>query len=126
MGTPLHDRIMSNHHAVKNPELMRKVWGGHPWVIDVYTDSSPYSLRCRLIMEWCAQHLGEEAHVILDINNAGRWMRGNATVHGWTWFGFTTEADMLAFVRAWPHPPGIEVPGSVLTDSAVLTLRREA
>lgn len=121
MGTPLHDRIMSNAHDVVNPELMREVWRGHPWVIDAFTDS-PQSLRCRLMLEWCRLHLGDEAHPVLKMNIEGRWQRGNATVCGWTWMGFRTEEDMLSFARAWPHPPNVEVPGSVTLDAAAAIL----
>ena len=28
----------------------------------------------------------------------GRWQRGNATIHGWTWFGFADREAMDAFV----------------------------
>jgi hypothetical protein len=41
----------------------------------------------------------------------GRWLFGGATVDGWTWVGFDTEAAMSEFRAAWPPPSGVPLPG---------------
>lgn len=50
--------------------------------------------------------MGEQSWPFGQVAIYRRWFRGGATIHGWTWFGFATEADMQAFLAAWPNPEG--------------------
>lgn len=85
--------------------LMRKVWSPTPWMVDAYTGSISEP-REREMLDWCHENFGDQAWPIHD--RAGRWQRGSATVHGWTWFGFSEQAEMAAFVERWPAPPSSE------------------
>lgn len=112
MSTDLHKRMLTFCALTEDRdrgELMERVWRDTPWMIDVY--SGGYSLnrdREHAILTWCREQFGEQASPIHG--RPGRWQRGGATVNGWTWFGFSTEAEMLAFIERWPTPADIEVP----------------
>ncbi|MGJ5163212.1 hypothetical protein [Bradyrhizobium sp. HKCCYLR1051] len=69
-----------------------------------------YTGRCGEIREhniihWCHDAFGQEASPIHG--RTGDWQRGCAIVHGWTWFGFSSEALMRQFLGAWPQPDSI-------------------
>ena len=101
MSTPLFARTMK--WAADDPdggELMRDVWGGTPWMIEVFTGSGRDE-RYSEIIQWCFDELGDEAHPFSG--DSGAWRSGNATVCGWTWFGFDTEDRMTRFLDAWPQ-----------------------
>lgn len=87
-------------------DLNRQVWAGTPWVVDVFTGriSPPDNERDYAIRHWLHDKMGEPSRPFGDEPKYGRWWRGGATVHGWTWFGFATEADMQTFLAAWPNP----------------------
>lgn len=107
-GSPLYARTMTR--AANDPDggaLMRQVWEGTPWIVDAYTGIHD-DPRERLMLDWCHESFGDEALPFGRSPRAGRWRRGNATVFGWTWFGFAAEADALSFMARWPAPP--EVP----------------
>lgn len=102
MSTPLHQRMLTFDYGPEpeRVELMRKVWAGHPWIVDTYTGGySNDRDREHEILTWCYENFGEQASPIHD--KPGAWYRGSATVNGWTWMGFTTEADMLKFAAHW-------------------------
>lgn len=107
MSTPLYrDNILAN-----NPDpadLQRKVWDGTPWIVDVYTGRESLGERDRdfAIRQWLHDNFGDQSWPFGKEPRTGRWFRGGATIHGWTWFGFATEADMQAFLAAWPNPEG--------------------
>jgi len=107
--TPLFERTMAFEHAnAETTALMRKVWEPTPWMVSAYTGRGRDREReCEMLM-WCYDNIGPQASPIHD--KPGRWQRGNATVDGWTWFGFTSEADMQAFVARWPAPEGVGAP----------------
>lgn len=84
--------------------LQMQVWQGTPWMTNAFTGSSD-DPRERQMLEWCWDQYGAEAWPFSDNPRPGRWKRGGATVFGWTWFGFSTEAEMAEFELAWPKPP---------------------
>src|SRR5579872_1182059 len=108
VGTDLYRRILAfDYGDVERADLMSKVWSVTPWMADAYTGSCGEQ-RERQMIEWCCERCGWQASPIHDI--PGSWQRGSATVYGWTWFGFADEADLIAFLEAWPTPAGIEHP----------------
>jgi len=110
MATDLFDRTLARTTGdAETDALMRKVWTPTPWMIDVYTGSCDEP-RQRAILHWCYATLGEQASPIH--RRTGNWQRGCATVFGWTWFGFASEALMRQFVETWPTPAGIVHPGA--------------
>jgi len=98
-GTALYQRTIAfDYGDTERTDLMRKVWGGTPWMLDVKA-GSPDSDLCRQVMEWCRNHFGYEAWPIHG--KPGRWYRGSATIYSWTWFGFDTEDAMREFAARW-------------------------
>jgi hypothetical protein len=110
-GTDLYRKTMSEDYGdPKLLELQRKVWSPTPWMIDVYEGDGRD--KEREIRNWCLRNLGTESSPIHD-RDIGEvyahervWHRGNVTMHGWTWYGFKTEAMMKRFQEAWPSPNG--------------------
>lgn len=83
----------------RGDDLMKEVWEGTPWMLDVFTGPGhPDPLRDR-IMRWCRDKWGTPASPIHGI--PGTWREGNATLFGWTWMGFKTEAMMSEFQKRW-------------------------
>lgn len=109
MATPLFDRVMAfDHGDVELNDLVRKVWEPTPWMINVFTGRDADEPREREMLIWCFRELGEESSPIHSRH--GTWHRGNATVLGWTWYGFATEAAMQRFLARWPTPEGVTHP----------------
>jgi hypothetical protein len=100
MATDIYHRAMAYDYGDdERAALMRKVWEPTPWIIEVYVGQHPYEgPRERQILEWCRDDFGDESSPIHG--RAGRWHPGNATIYGWKWFGFATEADSAS------RPPG--------------------
>jgi hypothetical protein len=90
--------IAADFGDAERNDLMRKVWAPTPWIVDCRTDSAGTD-RSRDIMDWCRDRWGDECWPIHG--RPGRWQRGSATVFGYTWFGFETEAMMNDFAAAW-------------------------
>lgn len=108
MATDLYRRILAfDFGDAERSTLMRKVWQPTPFVVDVWTDGVN-STRYRDLLQWCFDELGAPCAVIHGCS--GRWQLGGATVHGWTWFGFAEEADMVRFLARWPAPDDIATP----------------
>ncbi|OYX79617.1 MAG: hypothetical protein B7Y77_01650 [Bradyrhizobium sp. 35-63-5] len=108
MSTKLYERTMAFEYGdAERSGLMHKVWSPTPWMIDVYVGQWEDG-RERRILEWCYDTLGQESSPIH--RHIGRWRRGNATICGWTWFGFAMEGDMQAFEAVWPVPADVEHP----------------
>ncbi|MBW7967562.1 hypothetical protein [Bradyrhizobium sp. BR 10261] len=107
MATDLYHRMLAyNYGDDERGELMRKVWSGHPWMVNAYTGGySNDRDREHAIQTWCIENIGEPASPIHG--KPGAWYRGSATINGWTWMGFTNEADMLRFIERWPAPDGV-------------------
>ncbi len=102
MSTDLHKRMIA--HSRNDPDggdLWQSVWAPTPWMVDAFVGRWEDG-RERRMLEWCYDAFGDQSSPIHEIT--GRWKRGNATVHGWTWFGFSTEAEMNQFVEHWPAP----------------------
>lgn len=116
-GTELyHSAISYDYGDPKRNELMEKVWRGTPWIVDCFTGGW-HADRDREagIREWCTSRWGREAWPIHG--HPGSWHRGSATVYGWTWMGFETEAMMLEFMAAWPTPDYVPPKGTLNNDS---------
>lgn len=86
-------------------EINRKCWEGNPWIVEAYTgrcgEDRDFAMR-----QWLHDTMGEQSWPFGQVAIYRRWFCGGATIHGWTWFGFATEADMQAFLAAWPNPEG--------------------
>lgn len=108
MSTDLYDRTMAfDYGDGERNELMHKVWDGFPWMVNAYTGGySQERDREHDILTWCRGHIGEQASPIHG--KPGKWYRGSATVHGWTFMGFATKPDMERFMAAWPTPAGVQ------------------
>lgn len=101
-GTELYQRQIvraTGEHA----DMMRERWSRNSWMLDVFTGPCGED-RDMTIRRWLRDTMGDEAWPFDDDPRAGRWLRGNVTLHGWTWIGFATEADMSAFLERWPSP----------------------
>lgn len=105
-GTDLYYRTMAfDYGDADRNELMHKVWDGFPWMVNAYTGGySNDRDREYAIQTWCTENIGDQASPIHDI--PGRWHRGGATVHGWTFLGFSSKEDMNTFMEQWPAPFG--------------------
>lgn len=102
-GTDLFDRALAfDYGDAERAALMRKVWTPTPWMVDCFTDRTN-SERDRSIREWCYDNLGDQAHPIHG--REGRWQWGSATIHGWTWIGFASEAELALFLTAFSPLP---------------------
>lgn len=107
MATELYQQVIAfDHGDSERNALVHLVWDGHPWMVDVHTGQSGGE-QDRAMRLWCVNEFGPEAWPIHGI--AGEWHRGNATINGWTWFGFRTEKQMLRFIERWPSPDKDEV-----------------
>lgn len=104
IGTDLYRRMLAfNYGDQERANLMSEVWSPTPWMVDVFDGGwSSGRDQCFRIGQWCVEHFGQQGSPIHK--RPGRWYRGNATVHGWTWYGFDTEEAMNEFVAAWPNP----------------------
>lgn len=80
---------------------MREVWEQTPWVIDVETGSVVSDVAFNM-RKWLVARLGKQLFPFGDKPWVGEWQFGGATVNGWTWLGFSKEADMNAFMSAFP------------------------
>jgi len=111
MSTDLHRRMLAfNYEDDDRAALMRKIWEPTPWMVDAYDGGySPH--RNHKIMQWCYDTFGEQAFPIHGLS--GRWQRGSTTINGWTWFGFSTQAEMEQFIARWPTPEGVTIPADV-------------
>ena len=101
-GTDLYRSALAfNDDDPERQALMAQVWRDTPWMVDAYTGSHDTDRRHDL-MEWCREQFGPEAWPIHGL--PGQWHSGGATVDGWTWMGFATEARMRQFMERWPAP----------------------
>jgi hypothetical protein len=113
-GTPLYDRMIAfNYEDDERGALMSKVWDGHRWMVDVYTGGHRDD-REHDMLRWCYETFGDQASPIHG--KPGTWQRGNATVCGWTWFGFSIEVDMDRFVAQWPAPEDVKHPQELVRE----------
>lgn len=100
MSTDLYERTITfDYDDEDRRDLMEKVWSVTPWMIDIFTGSIN-SKRERSMRQWCRANIGPEAWPIHC--KEGSWQLGGATIHGWTWIGFSTEAKMYSFLEAFP------------------------
>lgn len=106
MTTALYQRMVAfNYGDDERAALMRKVWAGHQWMVDAFTGRCG-DVREHEMLHWCYDTFGEQASPIHG--RAGEWLRGSATVNGWTWFGFANKPDMEKFLARWPAPTSDE------------------
>lgn len=100
MATALYERIIGYDYGdQERNDLMRKVWQGTPYVVNV-TTGSINSDEWQEIMQFCRDEFGTEAWPIHG--RAGRWQSGSATVFGETFIGFDTSKAMATFIRRFP------------------------
>lgn len=85
--------------------LFHKAWDMTPWMINTYDGSMVRDTRYRDMIEWCCKRWGDQAW--WPAQRPGAWQRGSVTIHGWTDWGFDTEAKMNEFAAAWPVPDGL-------------------
>jgi hypothetical protein len=98
-GTELYRWMLDFDYGDTNrKEIMEEVWRDTPWIIDTYTGSVGSDLDIE-IRSWCQDKFGPESFPLIE--RPGQWHRGCATVHGWTWYGFATEEQMLLFNKHW-------------------------
>lgn len=96
MGSDIFkDYILAN---AEEDGLSLRVWSGTPWIASLFTDDDR---RRRQMVEWMHDQFGPSAFPFGDQPQPGRWREGNATVFGWTWFGFSTEEEMDQAVAFW-------------------------
>ena len=101
-GTELfYVTIAYDYGSIERNELMRSIWSVTPWMVEFFTDGVQ-SDRWREIRDWCFENFGPEASPIHG--RPGNWQTGNATIHGWTWMGFSSKEmlDRFMIVR-WVH-----------------------
>jgi hypothetical protein len=110
MSTRLYEQYVMGDTS-EHGDLNRRVWAGTPWIIDAYTGrDSLGDNRANDMLWWLTEEMGEQAWPFGPNPRPGRWYRGSATINGWTWFGFATEADMQTFLARWPAPEGERSP----------------
>ncbi len=101
MSSALHARMLEfDYGDDERSDLMRKVWAGTPWIVDAQTGPINSDTE-RAMIAWCREAFGDEAWPIHG--RPGEWQRGSATIHGWTWMGFTTEAQLQQFLTQFPQ-----------------------
>ena len=103
-GSALYHRSMA-FYADRERDggaLQHKVWDNTPWMTDAFTGRCGQE-RDLEMRTWCEERFGDEAWPIHG--KAGNWNRGGATIYGWTWFGFATEAMMHEFMGRWDDTP---------------------
>jgi hypothetical protein len=100
MSTDLYDRtIVFDYGDRRRADLMAKVWSATPFMIDCFTGPIN-SERERQYREWLHDNMGPQASPIHK--REGDWQFGGAVIHGWTWLGFKTEAQMKEFLARFP------------------------
>jgi len=100
-GTDLYHRILAFDGLDSHRATMQEVWQGTPWMVDAYTGSHDTGRRIEM-MAWCREQFGPEAWPLHG--RPGTWHGGGVTIHGWTWMGFATEAQLRLFLERWPAP----------------------
>lgn len=99
-GTALYHDMLAHEYDEERRQLMATVWDGTPWMVDAYTGGhTNHRDREYEIRDWCTDQFGPEA---LPLHGRpGKWQRGSATIHGYTWMGFATEEMMQRFIGRW-------------------------
>lgn len=101
MSTDLFNRILAQNYGDQDRnDLMAKVWGVTPFVVNVRTGSPGEDLY-REIIQWARTELGPQAMPIHG--HDGDWQTGSATVFGETFIGFKHEIDLGRFSEAFGH-----------------------
>ena len=102
MSTTLHKSMLAfNHHDSERDQLMRDVWAGTPWMLNVRT-GSVNSEDWYKVSGWLRTRFGLPAFPFGDNPRPGFWQLGGATLYGWSWIGFSTEDYMNEFVAEFP------------------------
>lgn len=99
MATSLFEKIVSYDYGdTDRQELVAKVWGVTPFVVNVRTGSTGGD-QYREIVQWAHDELGPQAMPIHGRD--GSWQTGGATVFGETFIGFKDEVDLGRFSEAF-------------------------
>lgn len=95
----------------RHKEINHKVWDPTPWVINVKSGSEATEegiMLWQTMRNWLINNLGPESQPIFGIK--GYWHRGSATVDGWTFIGFSSEALMISFMSAFQSHTTLDTP----------------
>lgn len=99
-GTELYERTIAfDYGDVERSDLMKKVWSVTPWMVDCYTGNINSDTE-REMREWLYSNVGDQAFPIHG--RPGNWQFGSATIHGWTWVGFSSKELLEKFLEAFP------------------------
>jgi hypothetical protein len=101
-GSEIFRRFIAPHDSSERDQLHYRVWAQTPWVANFWTGRGDERRR-EEIWQWCEERFGLPAQPFGSTPRPGRWREGNATVMGWSWWGFDTEAAMNDALAAWPH-----------------------
>lgn len=101
IGTDLFERTIAfDYGDTERSDLMKKVWSVTPWMVDCYTGNIGSTTE-RDIREWLYNNVGDQAFPIHG--RGGDWQFGSATIHGWTWVGFSSKELLDEFLKAFPQ-----------------------
>jgi hypothetical protein len=100
-GSDLYRRLSTHDYGdEERRELMLQAWSDTPLMVDAHTGGWTNEWgRESEIHSWCVEQFGPPAHPFAGV--PGKWQRGGATIHGWTWMGFATEEMMHKFIARW-------------------------
>lgn len=87
MSTQLYEQWVAGDTS-EHGDLMRAVWSNNRWIMNVFTGRCA-SERDYEIRQWLNDTFGRETWPFGETPRPGRWMRGSATLDGWTWIGFS-------------------------------------
>lgn len=97
-GTALFHRTMEWARADTRSASLVEAWEPTPWMIDAF-EGRGGERRFRDVREWCFETFGDESWP--GAVRPGTWFSGSASINGWAWFGFATEAMMNQFIERW-------------------------
>jgi len=98
MNELFHRIVSFDYGDPERNDLMSKVWGVTPFIVNVRT-GSPDGDQYRRIVEWAHDKLGPQAWPIHGRD--GDWQTGSATVYGETFIGFKHKDDLDRFVAVF-------------------------
>ncbi len=99
MSTELYQNMLEQDYGHQGTaELMEKVWSPTPFMVDAFTGHGSDRRDCEM-QQWCYDTFGEQSSPIHE--REGTWCRGNATIFGWTWYGFAERDQLDLFLAHW-------------------------
>lgn len=95
VGTELFQSLSKVIHS-EYVALTTEQWEPTPFMVDVNTSD-----RIDEIKQWCFHRLGPESSPMHS--RFGLWRQSFVTIHGKSWFGFSSEAIMNEFLNRFPN-----------------------